>query len=141
MAWAPEGRPEAHGVHCLSPVNLCGYHRVVYVYLTEARVWRGLADPRVEDLDTSAMQPLDEHSFLCRAGTPAQRRARATSVKASFWDPAHPKRARHTEWFSGAGAVCVQHWIDVFDGNWPCGRNQSRPQRVFPEHIVSPTSQ
>lgn len=115
----PWAQSEEDGLgFCVSPVNLGQYVRIIFIHHKTGHVRRVL-EPRIESL-TGTNTSVDEHSYLCLDPNYRVKRMRATAAVVSYRESlGRPDRVTHT--LRDFEAHCVQHWLDIFDGRWPCG--------------------
>lgn len=130
MAWSGESAPDTYGEFCLSPVNLRGYHRMVMLYVPAVKLWRTLINPEIVDRGTQVHQTIED-SLLCRPHTPPHTHTRHERVSVQFTDDHGREGTTHLE---GDAAVCLQHWLDIFEGHWPCSPNQTAPHTAWHTH-------
>ena len=97
-----------------------------YAVLRQGESYLDLFNPVISTVDPrSKNATLEESSEMCHVPI-AKRVTRHTVVTAQWrdalWKP-------HSETLNGIEAVCLQHFIDLFNGEWPCssvGRDAER---------------
>lgn len=122
---------------CLGAPNFRKYLRILVLRDESATVppntYRALYDVEIVALH-GERTPQQEFSLMCYEDRDGQVRSmhtkRASAITAKFKD-AH--NYEYTQRFQGLAALCIQHYVDVFDGWWPCVSSEENDIK-FPRH-------
>lgn len=130
-AWLLQGLRHHDRVCGIAAANFRDYRQ----YLMLRTNYQELFNPRVVRVikERNRDVELQETSLMCR-DSPPQTRRRQTAVEVEYEDAAF---LTHRHAFFGRDAICVEHFIEVFGGHWPCRMSVvdavRRPQPPLPQ--------
>jgi len=117
------------GVCAFAAPNLLVYEQFLLLR-TGTQNYTVVMNPVLVPTADSKVSTLSEASYMCDDATVTQTRERYDSVVCSYFD---------SEWqtqkqvFTGALSVCLQHFVDIFNGTWPCNHTDSEAR--VPRHL------
>lgn len=123
-------------IAALSRNEMCGaaapnmrvYQRYAVIRDSTTRLYREIFNPEVVRIHhaASSNSTVQERSSMC-AGNRTKAVVRPTAVWMRWKDEAW---VQHESLWMGNSAMCLQHFIDVFQGHWPCGHEGADRTRI-----------
>ena len=112
--------PTHWGLDCIGAPNIRIYAPLVLLWEPDSG-WVTVRDPKIDVDHRYDEVTQHESSWMCtpRNGTVVQRKS-FQRVRVAYLDENGTSSVRS---WKGASAHCIQHWVRVFEGHWPCAPN------------------
>lgn len=118
-------------MHCLGAPAARIYTQVIVIRRPESHGWQVLYNPRLQPHGQTITRQVKEESSMCPLDPDTQmiksvlrtRQETITVITNASHMPGDTRRTTLEKY----DAVCVQHFLDIFSGQWPCAPRETDP--------------